>query len=702
MYSKEEEKNLITQSLLFLKQGSDANENVELNDVELLRRLIRYHEWKYYIDSNPVISDAEFDALFTKLKLIEKNHPEIITSDSPTQRTAGGVSKEFQSVQHLVPMMSLDNSYNQTDIEDWCKRVYQLTEKNEIDFCVEPKYDGAGISLIYEKNLFLRGATRGDGSSGEDVTNNLRTLKSIPLQAAFSDYGIYKIEIRGECLINKSSFKKINSQRIEEGLLPFANARNAASGGLRILDSAEVSKRGLEAFLYHISVAEDEQGNDLLHGTLASHAANIEMLFKLGFKTPFTDLRKAKSVDEIGNIIQQFSLQRDTLPYEIDGLVLKVDSLQLQDVCGYTSHHPRWAIAYKFAARQTTTQLEKVEFQVGRTGVITPVAKLTPVELAGVTISSVSMFNQEFIREKNICIGDYVLIERAGDVIPYIVKPVLEMRQGNETEIQFPEFCPSCNSKLVKPEGEANWRCYNQNCPAQLVERIRHFVSKDAMDIRGLGDANVSKMIDAGLLSSVTDIYELNEEKLSHLDKFGSKSVSNLLAAINESKHQPLHRLIFGLGIRMVGEEMAKTLASTVRDIRELKNISEDDLLKLNDVGPKVAKSVASFFCNEKNIQLIEKLCEAGVNIFNSEEKKSVEGKFSGQSFLFTGTLQSMKRSDAEKLVEQHGGEIKSSVNKELNNLVVGADAGSKLDKAKKISTIKILSEAEFLQLINT
>ena len=702
MYSSEQQQKLIEQTSSAISEirNDFQMKNWPVENIELLRNLIRYHEWKYYNQNEPVISDKEFDDLFQLLKQTELLHPEMITSDSPTQRVAGGVNKDFPEVAHLVPMLSLDNSYNETDIGKWSKSVRDLTEQNVLNFCVEPKYDGAGISVIYENDLLKRAATRGDGTTGEDITINLRTLKSIPLRASFSDFGIFKIEIRGECLINKTTFKKMNARRLEEGHAPFANPRNAASGGLRIQDSHEVSQRGLEAFLYHISVAEDVNGKDLLHGVLKTHSENIGMLNKLGFKTPAADLKKADNDEQLIQIINAFTEHREQLPYEIDGLVLKVDELKLQDQCGYTAHHPRWAIAYKFQARQATTKLLNVEFQVGRTGVITPVAKLKPVELAGVTVSSVSMFNQDFISEKDLRVGDSVLVERAGDVIPYIVKPITEARTGNEKIIQFPDCCPSCNSALQKPESESNWRCINFDCHAQVTERIRHFVSKDAMDIKGLGDANVSRFISEGLIKQVPDIYHLNFEKISQLEKFGDKSVSNLKLAIEESKNQPLHKLIFGLGIRMVGEETAKTLASIVKDIRDLKNYSAEELLKLKDVGPKVAENVVAFFQNEKNEEMIESLHKSGVNIFNADQKEKQVGKFTGKTFLFTGTLQGMKRSEAEKLVEAKGGEIKSSVNKDLNVLVVGEDAGSKLDKAKKIKSISIVTEEEFLKLL--
>ncbi|HUM46295.1 MAG TPA: NAD-dependent DNA ligase LigA, partial [Chitinophagales bacterium] len=423
MYSSEEQKKLIDLTTKILKQEplvEQANEP-DSKFVKELHDAIRYHEWRYYVLSEPVIADIEYDQLYSRLKKLEEQYPAIITADSPTQRVSYDLTKEFPEVQHLVPMLSLDNSYDAEDLRDWDKRVRDLTGENEIIYCVEPKFDGAGISVVYEHDQLVRGATRGDGSVGEDITNNIKTLRSIPHRASFSKYGVERIEIRGEALINKESFKKLNAKRLEDNLPPLANARNSASGGLRQQDPKDVAERKLEAFLYHISFAEDSKEKNLLGTKLPAHASNIHMLYELGFKTPEGELKKVKGIDGVIETCKDFEKKRESLAYEIDGLVIKVDDLNQQKKCGYTSHHPRWAIAYKFAAKQATTVLKKVDFQVGRTGAITPVAKLEPVELAGVTISSISMFNEDFITEKDIRLGDRVLIERAGEVIPYIV-----------------------------------------------------------------------------------------------------------------------------------------------------------------------------------------------------------------------------------------------------------------------------------------
>jgi DNA ligase (NAD+) len=701
MYSAAEEKKRIEETAGLLKK-SDSEAERDFNSklkLENIRALIRYHEWKYYVQSDPVISDSEYDRLFSFLKKAEEKNSGWITADSPTQRVSLGLTKDFPEVKHLVPMLSLDNSYNAEDLIDWDRRVQELTKETKVEYVVEPKFDGAGISVIYENDLLKRGATRGDGSVGEEITNNLKQLRSIPLSANFSEYGVHTIEIRGEVLINKNSFKKINQKRLEENLIPFANARNSASGGLRIQDPREVANRGMEAFLYHISVAENTSGNNVIESNLKTQFESISMLSNLGFKTPKENYHFCEGIESVIDYCKKFEEKREQLPYEIDGLVIKVNSFALQKKCGSTAHHPRWAIAFKFAAKQATTKLLKVEFQVGRTGAITPVAKLDPVELGGVTVSSVSMFNEDFILEKDIRIGDRVLVERAGEVIPYIVKSIAEAREGNEKKINFPKKCPSCGSELHKPEGEVNWRCININCPAQVAERLIHFTSKDAMDIYGFGAATVIDFAERGFLKSIPDIYHLDFSEIRKLEGWKDKSVNNLKIAIEESKKQPTHRLLFALGIRYVGETSAKKIIEHVSDLEELSEWSVEQLTSIEDVGPKVAASISEFFQDIHNHEMLKRLRDCGVNFKATRSEHKKEGKFSGQSFLFTGTLQ-MKRSDAEKLVEENGGNILNGVSAKLNYLIVGEDAGSKLDKAKKIGTVKILSEKEFLELI--
>ena len=696
MYSKEETNKIQHNTSSFLKE---LDKGISESKIENLRNVLRFHEYRYYILNDPLISDFEYDQLFKALEKIEIKDPRLITADSPTQRVAKELTKVFPTVQHLVPMLSLDNSYNSDDLVDFDRKAREATGINKIEYCVEPKFDGGSLSLIYEEDMLVRGATRGNGVEGDEVTANIKQIRSIPLSAKFSEYGIQQVEIRGEVLINKSNFAKYNQQMIEQGFAPLANARNAAAGTLRIKDPEEVRKRNLEVFVYNISFYTAKRGGRV-SGVLQTHAGSLEMLWNLGFRSPKKEMRVFKGIDAVINYCAEFETKRDDLPYEIDGMVIKVNDVGLHDKLGMTSHHPRWAIAYKFKARQATSKLLNVEYQVGRTGSITPVAKIQPVHIGGVTVTSVSLFNEDVIKEKDLKIGDTVLVERAGDVIPYIVKSMAELRTGNEKKIVFPKTCPVCGSNLFKEEGEAAWRCNNIECPAQVAERIIHFVSKDAMDIRGLGEANIRKFYELGLLKDVPGIYKLNFKKIGELEGFGQKSIDNMQTAIENSKRQPLHRLIFGLGIRFIGETSAKTLAQAVDHLLDFRKFSLEDLQNLEDVGPKVAGSVHHFFSNRDNIAMLEELEKIGLQLKNEKRQHVTDGNLRGQTFLFTGTLPTLKRSEAEAMAEANGGQILNGVSAKLNYLVVGEDAGSKLDKAKKLNTIKIISENEFLKLV--
>ncbi|HQV59919.1 MAG TPA: NAD-dependent DNA ligase LigA [Chitinophagaceae bacterium] len=697
MYSKEQTKELQKLTAELIKKQSPFS--IKEQDAEQLRDILRFHEYRYYILNDPLISDYEYDQLYKALEKIEKENPGLITPDSPTQRVAKGLTRDFPTVQHLVPMLSLNNSYNAEDLIDFDRKARELTGLDKIEYCVEPKFDGGSISLIYENDLLTRGATRGDGVEGDEVTTNMKQIRSLPLSAKFSHYGLQQVEIRGEVLINKSNFKKYNEQLIEQGEDPKANPRNAAAGTLRIKDSSEVAKRNLEAFVYHVSYFSLVKGKKTPE-ELTTHSGSLQLLWDLGFRSPEKEKKLFKGIDPVIKYCRDFEIERDNLPYEIDGMVIKVNEIALQDKMGMTSHHPRWAIAYKFKARQATSKLLNVEFQVGRTGAVTPVAKLDPVAVGGVTVSSISIHNEEYIKEKDLRIGDAVLIERAGDVIPQIVKSLADARTGHEMKIHFPKTCPACNSKLFKEVEEAVWRCTNIECPAQVVERIIHFVSKDAMDIRGFGDANVRKFYELGLLKDIPGIYTLDFTKISGMEGFGQKSIVNLQQAISNSKKQPLHRLIYALGIRFVGETTAKTLAQAIDYLPDFKNFSLEELQNLEDVGPKVAGSIHHFFSNKENIKMLDELEKLGLQLKNEKKQLTTGGNLSGQSFLFTGTLPTLKRSDAEAMVEENGGQILSGVSAKLNYLVVGEDAGSKLEKAKKINTVKIISEDEFLQMI--
>ncbi len=702
MFNARQVKQLQKNSLEWLAGGA---ENIYAENVEELRNILRFHEHRYYVESDPLISDFEYDTLFKKLESFEKENPTLVTIDSPTQRVGKGLIRNFPKVQHIVPMLSLDNSYNADDLNDFDRKVRELSGLEVIEYCIEPKFDGASISLVYDDDKLIRGVTRGDGETGDDITPNVHQIRSVPLSAAFSYYGIDQIEIRGEVMMNKNSFTNYNKGLEDEGLPPLANPRNAAAGALRIKDPAIVSKRNLEAFLYHVSYFTTNQLNNQstgLHPPPAiphSHSGMLEMLRNLGFKSPKKELKTVQGITGVIDYVNQFESKRDNLPYEIDGMVIKVNDIDLQDRLGMTSHHPRWAIAFKFKARQATSKLLGIEYQVGRTGAVTPVAKIAAAQVGGVTVTSISVHNEDYINEKDLRIGDSILIERSGDVIPQIVKALTELRDGTEQKIVYPKNCPVCNDALGRPAGEAVWRCVNINCEAQVAERMIHFVSKDAMDIRSLGEANVRRFYEKGFIKDVPSIYELKEAQLKTLEGFGEKSITNLLEAIESSKQQPLHRLIYGLGIRYVGETTAKTLAQSVSSVFDLAEMDAEKLKQMDDVGVKVADSIAEFFGNKDNIEMLHKLQAEGVQM-QSQKTAAASGELSGQTFLFTGTLNKLKRSDAEAMAEAKGGKILSGVSNKLNYLVVGDDAGSKLEKAKKITTVKIISEDQFISLI--
>ena len=703
MFDKKQATALQQLTTQFLKGGH--------SDIENLRNILRFHEYRYYVQNDPLISDFEYDTLYKQLEKIENENPGLVSADSPTQRVGKGLIKDFPKVQHLVPMLSLENSYNADDLIDFDRKAKELSGLDEIEYCVEPKFDGASISLIYENDLLTRGSTRGDGVVGDEITLNIKQIRSVPLSARFSEYGIQLIEIRGEVLMNKNNFKAYNNALTDEGIPPLANPRNAAAGSLRIKDTAAVSRRNLEAFLYHVSFTVDHE--PLVDGRKteqritnnahpSTHSGMLEMLWNLGFRSPKKEMKIIKGVAGVIKHVESYEKERDGLGYEIDGMVIKVNDLALQDRLGMTSHHPRWAIAYKFKARQGTSKLLSVEYQVGRTGAVTPVAKIEPVQVGGVTVSSISIHNEEYIKEKDLMIHDTILIERSGDVIPQIVKSFNELRKGDEKKIVFPKNCPVCNNILYKPEEDAVWRCINLTCPAHIVEGIIHFVSKDAMDIRSFGEANVRKFYDQGLLKDIPGVYALPYDDIRKLEGFGEKSITNLISAIEASKTQPLYRLIFALGIRYVGETTAKTLANAVDHLLQFTDFTEEQLQELEDVGVKVAKSVYGFFHHQENLHLLAQLENLGVQLKNDKKVLITGGNLSGQTFLFTGTLARLKRNEAEAMVEKNGGKIIGGVSSKLSYLVVGEDAGSKLEKAKKIPGIKVISEEEFLKMLPT
>ena len=704
MYSTDTQQHFVALSKKFISSPATAN------DLKELRDLLVFHERKYYIEDSPLISDFEYDILYKQLVSLEEQYPEQITPDSPTQRVSTDLSGDFPPVQHTVPMLSLDNSYNEDDLNDFdaaVKKLCNLLSDVDIEYCVEPKFDGGSIALVYENDVLVRAATRGNGTMGEEMTPNARTLPSIPLKADFASFGIVKAELRGEALIRKDNFERINKEREKEGLTLFANPRNAATGGLRTKDANETRKRGLEAFVYQLAYAVDNAGNSVLP-TMKTHIQGIEMLGKLGFKIPKDEKAVCKNIGIVHDFVKYWEEKRDTYAYEIDGMVIKVNSLELQEKCGFTAHHPRWAIAFKFKAKQATSKLLAVEYQVGKIGSITPVAKIDPVYLAGVTVSSISLHNEDFIRSKDLRLGDTVLVERAGDVIPYIVKSFPELRTGVEEIINFPEFCPTNTSdtpvRLIKEDGESAWRCPDCMCGAQDLQKMIFHVSKDAMDIDGFGKSYVERFFDLGWIKDISDIYNLDYDKIAVLEGFGKRSAENIKLSVEKAKSNPIQRLLHSLSIHHLGKKASKLIAEQISHVLDLQHWPKERFLEIKDIGPVVADNVIAWFANEKNINMLHQMESYGVNLTQTDEDKPLQvaedAVFSGKTILFTGTLLKMGRKEAEEKAAKAGARNISAVSANLNILVVGEKAGSKLKKAQELGTVQILTEDEFLNLI--
>lgn len=680
------------------------------SNLEDLKKILVYHEYKYYVEDDPTISDHEYDLLYKQLEAIEAAHPELITVDSPTQRVSSDLSGDFQQVHHIVPMLSLANSYNEEDLNDFdasIKKLCQLPLDAAVEYVVEPKFDGGSIALVYENDLFVRAATRGNGTVGEEMTPNARIMPSIPLKANFSKHHIVKAELRGEALIRKDNFDRINTEREKEGLPLFANPRNAATGGLRTKDPIETRKRALEAFVYQLAYAINDEGESQLPA-FNTHFAGIQLLGSLGFKIPEHEMKRCKNIEEVHQFVRLWEARRDDYPYEIDGMVIKVNDLKMQEKCGFTAHHPRWAIAFKFKAKQATSKLIAVEFQVGRFGTITPVAKIEPIYLAGVTVSSISLHNEDFIRNKNIWLGDTVLVERAGDVIPYIVKSFPELRTGSEKPIEFPTLCPINDTpnpiELVQEEGEAAWRCPACICGLVDLQKMIFHASKEAMDIEGFGKSIVERFYDLHWIKDMSDIYNLDYEQIKQLDGFGVKSAENLKNAVEKAKKNPIHRVLHALSIHHLGKKASKLIAEQINHVLDLKNWTMERYLEIKDIGPVVAQNVIQWFANDANIAMLERMESYGVNLAQTEEDKplkvSQDGVFYGKTILFTGTLQRMGRKEAEEKAALAGAQNVSGVSSKLNILVVGEKAGSKLKKAQDLGTVQILNEDEFITLI--
>ncbi len=700
MYSPHEQQRWFEISKYFLKMPSIR----QLEDLQDLKECIRFHEWKYYVQNDPVISDFEFDQLFKLLEKTESQYPQWITADSPSQRIASDLNPEFQSVAHLNAMLSLENSYREDDLFEFDKRVKKLISPvHEVQYYAEPKFDGGSIAVVYENDHLVRAATRGDGLRGDDITANARTMRSLPLTAKFSKYGIRKIELRGEAVISKKTFHRLNKQRESDGLPLLANPRNAATGVLRVKDPKETASRGIELFVFQVSYVEMSDGAPFIQ-YYPGHDDAMKLLAQLGFKVDLHDRQLCDSIEEVIAFVQKWALRREDYPYEIDGVVVKLNSFALQEMCGFTSHHPRWAVAHKFQAKQATSVLRNVEFQVGKIGSVTPVAKIDPVQLAGVTVSSVSLHNEDFIRQRDIRYGDQVLVERAGDVIPYIVRSFPELRKGHEKEIVFPKDCPSCKTPLIREADEAAWRCPNYNCQAQQVQRLIHHVSKDAMDIDGLGKSLVERFYELGWLKNMADIYRLDYGAIAQLEGMGKKSSDKLRQSIDRAKKNPIHRLLHALSIHHLGKRVSKLIAEHLSYLPDLQHWTLDNFTAIKDVGPVVGQNIMDFFKDPQNRQMIAEMEMLGVNMHQTADDRpretSGEAALAGKTILFTGTLSKMGRKEAQELAEKNGAKLLSAVSANLDMLVVGKDPGSKLSKAKNLGTIRILSEEEFLEIV--
>ena len=667
---------------------------------EKLREEIRRHEHLYFVLDKPEITDAEFDRLVNELKTIERAHPELVTADSPTQRVGGKAREGFVKVAHSAQMLSLDNAYNQEELRDWTRRVVELAGSAEVEYECEYKLDGLSMALHYEAAdhggaRFIRGITRGDGAVGEDVTANLRTIRSIPLtvgREAMRRAGLTApFEVRGEVLMPVKSFAAMNEQREETGLAPFANPRNAAAGAVRVLEPNITAQRRLDFYSYFLL----REGRP----ACASQGKAMETLQAAGFKVN-PHRRLARTFEEIWEFVDETEAARDGLPYEIDGVVVKVNSTALWQRLGFTGKAPRWAIAYKFAARAAVTQVKDILVNVGRTGKLTPVAMLKPVFIGGTTVSRATLHNQDEVERLGVRIGDWVMVERGGDVIPKVTRVVNEgehRRPADAREWEMPKQCPECGGHVVRAEGEVNSFCVNVNCPAKLRESLLHFASRKVMNIEGLGEALVDQLLSAGLVHNVADLYSLREEDLLRLERMGKKSAENVLGEIEASKGLGLERVIFGLGIRMVGERTAEFLAEHFGSMDALMSASAEELEEVNEVGPRIAASIREFFAEEKNVKLIERLQAAGLQM--TGEKKVRGTQLAGLTFVLTGTLPTYSRDEAKQRIEDAGGKVSGSVSKKTSYVVAGEEAGSKLDKARSLG-VKVISEAELLAML--
>ena len=654
--------------------------------IEELRELIRYHNYRYYVLDSPEISDAEYDRLFRELQELEEKFPEFVTPDSPTQRVGAQPAEEFGTVPHTIPMLSLDNAMDEEEVREFDERVKRFLGTDEdIEYVAEPKLDGLGVELVYERGRLVVGSTRGDGFVGEDVTQNLRTIRAVPLVLLGDPPE--RLEVRGEVIMHIEDFRELNRRRAEEGEPPFANPRNAAAGSVRQLDPRITASRPLDIFFYGVGQVVGRE--------FSTHWEVLQALRSWGLRTNPLN-RLCRNVDEAVDYYRELLKIREELPYEADGVVIKVNRLDLQRRLGEKARSPRWAIAYKFPPRQATTVIKDIVVQVGRTGVLTPVAIMEPVHVGGVEVKRATLHNQDEIDKKDVRIGDTVIVQRAGDVIPEVVAVVKERRTGKERPFRMPERCPVCGAKVVRLPDEAAHRCTNSACPAQVKERIRYFASKNAMDIDGLGVKLVSQLVEKGLVKDVGDLYSLTKEQLASLDRMAEKSADNLLRALEDSKGKDPARVLCALGIKHVGEHVARVLIDHFRSIDGLASASAEELESVPGIGPEVAGSVADFFSHEENRKILEKLRRAGLRF---EVEGEVEKPLSGKKFVFTGALSSMARSEAEELVRSLGGEASGSVSGRTDYVVVGENPGSKLERARRLG-VRTITEQEFLKMV--
>ena len=663
--------------------------------IEELRELILKHDYNYYVLAEPVISDENYDKLFKELEKLESENPHLITPDSPTQRVGKDLTKEFNPVKHKIPMLSLANTYDEQDLFDFDRRVKEsLPEAEKVEYVVELKIDGASISINYSDGLLKTAATRGDGTVGEEVTNNIKTIRSVPLRIDISKEKKYKLrnfEVRGEVYMRISDFDNLNKEREANSEKLFANPRNSAAGTLKLQDPKIVSARKLNVFLYSLISVDEE---------FESQEENLKLLSKLGFKVN-PHYKVCKNIDEVLKLCARFEEIRDTLEYEIDGAVIKVNSMRQQKLLGSIAKSPRWAVAYKFKAKQAFTKLNEITWQVGRTGAITPVAELEPVKLAGSTISRATLHNFDEIQRKDIRVDDTVVIEKGGDVIPKIVSVVLGERSKKSKPTLAPEKCPACNSKLFKPEGEVAFYCENPECSAQIKGRLIHFASRGAMDIEGLGDALIDLFVDKGFITHFSDIYKLKDrrQELVQIERLGEKSIDNLLKSIEKSKSQPFAKVLYAIGIRYVGAGAAQKITDHFNSIDDIIAASEEEISAIYEIGPSISKSIKQFFSDKKNVKLIEELRKSGLT-FISEKKEIVQSALTGKTFVLTGTLSSLSRDDAGARIIALGGKVTSSVSKNTDFVIAGEKAGSKLSKAESLG-VKVLDETTFLKMLD-